>query len=200
MRVRFCECQVCHGEPYGLLEDSDGAHYEPCPHCGAGTEEQRLIPWRTLNFISDIDNTEGRINSGLDMSHIHPGAHDVRSRRQLRELNARMPERYFERTNGEFSVLKPITDPGTGRVTVEKVTNHRKGIEIGEIHQMDSIPDSVDLENGNQKELEREWERLERVAEAQVDPTPDDVRAHEAMASREQEIQGRLRKKRGIAA
>ena len=62
--------------------------------------------------------------------------------------------------------MRPFKDPDTGKITMETVTRHNKGIDIGEIHEVEegSVKSKAEIEAQNEKG----WKEAEEKAAARV--------------------------------
>ena len=98
-----------------------------------------------IQVIHSLDHMDG--NTGDDVLIPTLGANvRVRTRSQLQESRDRVRERYFQRTDGPQVVQKQHFDERTGRVLMEPETVQKNGIDIGELHDVEtprppSLPD-----------------------------------------------------------
>jgi putative FmdB family regulatory protein len=116
-----------------------------CPNCSNYGQEQYvdadgvkryrveiLVPER-VNFVSDIDSQDGRIGDTITLS----TGHKVSSRRSKKDALRRAREEMFEATDGPKQQMRKFVDPDTGKVSFETVTVNRKGIDHGELHDVE---------------------------------------------------------------
>lgn len=103
-----------------------------CPKCGPGHMVQVFD--KAPMFVRDIDSQDGRVNESVEM----PGL-GVRlsSRSQLKGALDKAREDYFHATDGEKTVDVPVQNED-GTVTFEKVTTVHKGVDLGEIHPVET--------------------------------------------------------------
>ncbi len=157
------ECNDC-GEEWDHLSSMAERKSGTCPGCG-GLNFGNLIP--RVNIISDISHTEGRTgHRGVDMSHVFGSeAQDVTSRGQISEFQKRTRERYHEESLKDRTTLRPIFDPDSGKTEIREIVSKGVGVDLGEIHEVDGSPSSTHAS----ERVEKEWQELEKVAEAQVE-------------------------------
>lgn len=160
------ECNDCD-EKFDHLSTMAERNSGVCPKCG-GRNFVNMIPH--VNVISDISHTEGRTgHQGMDMSHVFgEEARDVTSRGQIKEFQKRTRERYIEESGKDRTTFRPICNPGTGKITMEEIVHKGREVDLGEIHEIDGSPPSTHAS----EKMEKEWQELEKVAEAQVE-VPD---------------------------
>jgi hypothetical protein len=120
VRRRF-GCEDCEKEALEFREVNDPPD---CLGCGKKMEFWFSAP----NFARDLENQEGRYADRIPMPAFGPGV-TVGSRRELKELQKRLPETLYNRTEGDHETFK--VDPTTGKK--EKVTIRSQGIELGEV-------------------------------------------------------------------
>lgn len=172
------KCTSC-----GAGFESSGVPYEErnSQVCPCERQAEATLVWAKFpGVISGLDNIEGRINEGMDVTHIAGERMTVGSRRELEEVQKRARERYFEATDQERRAMRPILNETTGQYELEEVITNPggNGVDIGEIRQVDET--SVNERAGEKDEAE--WRELEKKAAAQV---TDDVvaRATEEMTA-----------------
>lgn len=96
-----------------------------CGQCGH--RMTRLMP--RIQQVHDICHQDGNTGDAVAQPAFGPGVR-VSSRRQLRDLQKRLPEELFNRTAGKKEVS--FRDPRTGKMERTEVVS--KGIEIRDVH------------------------------------------------------------------
>jgi len=95
------------------------------------------------NIVKGIDSQDGRVHEPVEMPGLLPGPDGrpqrVSSRQELEELKRRTREEIFRATDGDHSVMKEFLDERTGKIVMEKVTTTTVGMDIGEIHPVESV-------------------------------------------------------------
>lgn len=138
-------CLEC-GQPFSNVKSIEARYNVECPCCGAwgghvkkdGTRRIRIeIP--KVNFIRDIDSTEGRVHDAVPMPAFGKDV-AITSRSQLRDLQKDAREKIMESTGGKKTLN--VTDPETG--ARETVTVEREALDVGEIHTAESRPRPID--------------------------------------------------------
>ncbi len=157
------ECEKCeHVSVY--YRGMKDVNQSKCRKCKAGPEHLKQV-WPSAPYvISDVSHQEGRTGEDLAMPIFGKNVR-VASRRQIKEYKRLTRDKYWADTDRTHSVLKPFKDPETGKITMEKVTRKGRGIDLGEIHEIES-PDPPKVDK---KKEEREWQKLEQKAAAQVE-------------------------------
>lgn len=159
------ECTKCQ-ESFTVYRGMQNVQETTCKSCGAAYDDLVQV-YGVPHIIHDIDNKEGRINEAVDMTHVFgEGAH-ISSGRQLTEYKKTTRDRYFHNTNKDRRVLLPVRNETTGKIDMELVTRKGNGIDLGEIHEVDSqeAPDRKHLDRKDEKE----WGVLEQKAAAQIE-------------------------------
>lgn len=149
MPLYMYKCQPC-GHEFSLMKAMHDNNVD-CIACGASGYETMINPdtgdtiykvvrvYKRINVVSDIDSSEGRVGEAIDMSvALGAEARNVTSRSQLRELKKRTRERVFNQTDGPKTVMREFVDAGTGKRYREQVTNNVTGLDLGEIHRVES--------------------------------------------------------------
>jgi hypothetical protein len=161
---RNVECPAClmHGD-----------HKAKDPITGR-SDHVIIIDVRNRQLISSIDHQDGRTGEPISMPAYGPDV-TVTSRRQIKELREKTREKYFNDTDGEKTVVRPVQHKD-GKVTLERFTRKHEGIDLGEIHTMEDPPsgrrrsalDPTKYEDDHIAELEEEVgpETPEEMAEA----------------------------------
>jgi hypothetical protein len=118
----------------------EASGYETMAHPETGQKTYKIVRlYKRVNVISDMDSSEGRVGEAVDMSvALGAEARNVTSRSQLRELKKRTRERVFNQTDGPKTVMREFVDAGTGKRYRENVTNNVTGLDLGEIHRVES--------------------------------------------------------------
>ena len=110
---------------------------QKCHQCGKPMEHW----FSKVNWSRDYDSMEGRCNDRFEVPAFGPGV-TVGSRSEMRELQKRVPDELYERTQGDHTTMVP--DPETGKL--EKVTVKSQGIELGEVHESSGRQTQSDLQ------------------------------------------------------
>lgn len=145
MPVYKYTCLECQ-QPFSQTKSIDARYNVECPCCGAwgghvkkdGSRRIEIqIP--RVNFIRDIDSTEGRVHEAVPMPAFGKDV-AITSRSQLRALQKDAREKIMESTGGKKTLR--VTDPETG--ARETVTVEREPLDVGEIHTAESRPRPID--------------------------------------------------------
>lgn len=134
------------GQTFKVTKSIASRYKAICPGCGqyGGRVNRRgerifdIIPPK-IQQRRDIDHMDGNTGSDIPMPAFGPDAR-ISSRRQLSELQKRAREIMWNRTAGSHETW--VKDPDTGKK--EKVTVESSGIDVGEIHTLDSKPKHFD--------------------------------------------------------
>jgi hypothetical protein len=110
-----------------------------CPNCeryaggGSGGKGISILIKRAPSVISD-----NLVPSGDRVAFPSLGrTASARTRAELREMQERIPESLWKRTEGEHQVKVPVLNEKTGRYEVETRTVQREGIEIDVPHTLE---------------------------------------------------------------
>lgn len=129
-RANCPKCKVAFDSYVARSDDTYPGLCWPC-------EAERKFEVRHVHHIHDYDYQDGR--TGED--HVQPAfGTRARTRREIRELQKRAREEYFQMTDG------PKTYQMTDRETGEKgtMTLEGSGIDTGEIHQSEGFSEAPD--------------------------------------------------------
>lgn len=150
--VRTYVCSTC-GTRWPEQKPHHARYDVLCPYCttdgretytdlDTGIKMHKIeIDFRSIQHIKPIDHQDGNTGEAIDFSHaLGPSARNITGRQQLEAAKKRAREQLFLATDGPHTVPKPFVG-ADGKLVYEKVTSTSKGFDMGEVHEVENLPE-----------------------------------------------------------
>jgi len=95
----------------------------------------------TIQVMKSLTSLDGNMGDGIPMPSLGPNV-VVRSRQDMKDALRRARDEYYKATDGEHVSHVPTEQPD-GSFVMEKVTQQRQGVDIGEIVPVADLADHL---------------------------------------------------------